>query len=454
MHANSGSLAVGELLGAASFIVSCVVGTMCIIKPFQVQKNTFLRDVGFFTMAITMVLLTLWDGKISRWEAYGMVGMYLSYVFIVIVATWREKRIARLQEEHNKIRSEYAEETYRDEGEHVIIFDVMMIADLWFVPVIPRLSLSPATPNRVRAVSAPTPPRLQTNLAPRPVSRSPSPSSTRVNQLPSFSLVGAIEFRDIVSSLQPHAGAPLDAWTQPITPFAGGHYHQPQSARSTRTVPNSLHNSVADIGNYEHSMTRLSPHPEGTNEHRPNDSAGEPIDYFAMSHNQSRDPENQSLVPTILHTPASPSDTLSLTETELVDSFVIDRRPKWKRALSATFKTLFPTLQNLRQASIISMITLITAAPPILALTLTLPVVVTPHHAQVSDKLPEEQAMSAISGPEDDVLAAEDMVEADLHGGLAFNKYLMAAQCVFGPLFCVKVILGESSQSALCYVQR
>ena len=33
MRANSGSLAIGDLLGAASFIFSCVVGLMCIIKP-------------------------------------------------------------------------------------------------------------------------------------------------------------------------------------------------------------------------------------------------------------------------------------------------------------------------------------------------------------------------------------------------------------------------------------
>ncbi|PPQ66549.1 hypothetical protein CVT24_007114 [Panaeolus cyanescens] len=422
MHANSGSLAVGELLGAASFIVSCVVGTMCIIKPFQVQKNPFLRDVGFFTTAITLVLLTLWDGKISRWEAYAMVGMYLSYVLIVIVATWREKRKARLLEEHNIIRSEYAEETYRDE-------------------VIPTLSLTPPTPNRVRAVSAPTPPRLQTNLAPRPVSRSPSPSSSRVNQLPSFSLVGAIEFRDIVSSLQPHAAAPLDAWTQPITPFAGGHYHPPLSARSSRTVPNSLHNSVADINN-EHSMTRLSAHPEASDEQHPL-SFSAPIDYFTSNHHIPRDPESQSLVPTINQVPASPSDTLSLTDTELANSIVIDRRPKWQRALSAAFQILFPTLQGLHKASIISMITRITAVPPIFALTLTLPVVVTPHQSQQmsTDKMPEEQALSALSTGEDDVLVAEDLVEAGLHGGLTFNKYLMAAQCVFGPLFCVKVIL-------------
>lgn len=37
MKANSGSLAIGELIGAATFIVSCVVGAMVIIRPFRVH---------------------------------------------------------------------------------------------------------------------------------------------------------------------------------------------------------------------------------------------------------------------------------------------------------------------------------------------------------------------------------------------------------------------------------
>src|SRR5882757_3324516 len=64
MKRNSGSLAIGELFGAASFIVSCVVGSMCIIKPFRVDRYPFLRDVGFFAAAVSLLLVVLWDGKI------------------------------------------------------------------------------------------------------------------------------------------------------------------------------------------------------------------------------------------------------------------------------------------------------------------------------------------------------------------------------------------------------
>ena len=44
IRTNSGGLAIGELLGAATFVTSCVVGS--IIKPFKVDRAPFLRDVG------------------------------------------------------------------------------------------------------------------------------------------------------------------------------------------------------------------------------------------------------------------------------------------------------------------------------------------------------------------------------------------------------------------------
>jgi sodium/potassium/calcium exchanger 6 len=119
MRANSGSLAIGELLGASSFIVSCVVGSMCIIKPFQVHRGPFLRDVGFFTLAVGLVLVTLWDSKIDRWEAGTLVCLYLVYVLLVIVQTWWEKRRERIRSKELQNRSEYAEENfppYTDEG--------------------------------------------------------------------------------------------------------------------------------------------------------------------------------------------------------------------------------------------------------------------------------------------------------------------------------------------------
>lgn len=110
MRANSGSLAIGELVGAASFIVSCVVGSMCIIKPFQLKRATyFIRDVGFMFTAVTLLLVILWDSTIRLWEAAVMVALYVIYVAIVVVGTWWERRQERTRAHEAMVRSEYAD---------------------------------------------------------------------------------------------------------------------------------------------------------------------------------------------------------------------------------------------------------------------------------------------------------------------------------------------------------
>jgi sodium/potassium/calcium exchanger 6 len=48
------------------------------------------------------------------------------------------------------------------------------------------------------------------------------------------------------------------------------------------------------------------------------------------------------------------------------------------------------------------------------------------------------------------VLIAEEEVQEDMHE-MKFNKWLMAAQCALGPLFCVVVLFGEFVHSTLIY---
>lgn len=110
MRANTGSLAVGELLGAASFIVSVVVGSMCIVKPFHVRKGAFLRDVGFFSVSVALLLFSLYDGKLTVIEAALMVVLYVTYVITVIVGTWWGSRRRETKEREDLARAEYADD--------------------------------------------------------------------------------------------------------------------------------------------------------------------------------------------------------------------------------------------------------------------------------------------------------------------------------------------------------
>jgi len=120
MRADSGSLAIGELLGAASFIVSVVAGSMCIIKPFKVERVPFLRDVGFFTLSVVALLLILHDGFIRGMECALLVAMYVCYAMVVVVGSWWERRRDRRKRLETLIRAEYGEdetvEPYHDIG--------------------------------------------------------------------------------------------------------------------------------------------------------------------------------------------------------------------------------------------------------------------------------------------------------------------------------------------------
>ena len=111
MRTNSGSLAIGELLGAASFIVSCVVGSMCIIRPFKVDRIPFLRDVSFFTVAICMLLFILRDGTITAVESILLVVWYVCYAFTVIVGGWWVSRRERKRHIEATVRAEYLDES-------------------------------------------------------------------------------------------------------------------------------------------------------------------------------------------------------------------------------------------------------------------------------------------------------------------------------------------------------
>ncbi|KAK9472477.1 Sodium/calcium exchanger protein-domain-containing protein, partial [Dipodascopsis tothii] len=102
MKVGSGSLAVGELVGAASFITSVVSGSMAIICPFTVAWRVFMRDLCFFTLAIAFTMYVLEDGQIVRWEAAAMIAFYVAYVLFVVAWHWwtvtrRNAEIAKYQ---------------------------------------------------------------------------------------------------------------------------------------------------------------------------------------------------------------------------------------------------------------------------------------------------------------------------------------------------------------------
>ncbi len=67
MGSNSGSMAVGELIGAAGFITAVVAGSMALVREFKVNKQAFVRDIVFFILAISFTMVFLADGHLRLW---------------------------------------------------------------------------------------------------------------------------------------------------------------------------------------------------------------------------------------------------------------------------------------------------------------------------------------------------------------------------------------------------
>ena len=107
MKTHSGSLAVGELIGAAGFITAVVAGSMALVRPFKVARKSFVRDVGFFIVAAAFSMVFLADGRLHTWECAVMVGFYVFYVFVVVAWHWYLKKRSRRRDLEAVARSHY-----------------------------------------------------------------------------------------------------------------------------------------------------------------------------------------------------------------------------------------------------------------------------------------------------------------------------------------------------------
>ncbi|EAW11802.1 sodium/calcium exchanger protein [Aspergillus clavatus NRRL 1] len=210
MRSNSGSLAIGELLGAASFITSVVAGSMALVQPFKVARRSFVRDVGYFVIAVSFSMVLLADGRLHVWESAAMVGLYCFYVVLVVTWHWYLVRRRRAYERNLAARCHFhipdnqeldIEEEVEDDdpgvasesrsllrGASTEDFETLQRSDL---PAWKDGNEDDETRNRYLA-------EIRENMH---VFR---PSARRRNTLNPIrpSLVGALEFQTVLSSLQ------------------------------------------------------------------------------------------------------------------------------------------------------------------------------------------------------------------------------------------------------------
>ncbi|NXF05710.1 NCLX protein, partial [Smithornis capensis] len=85
-------LAIGAIFGAGVFVTTVVAGGIALVKPFMAASRPFLRDVIFYMLAVFLTFMVLYFGRIRLGEALGYLGLYVFYVFTVVLCTWIHRR--------------------------------------------------------------------------------------------------------------------------------------------------------------------------------------------------------------------------------------------------------------------------------------------------------------------------------------------------------------------------
>ncbi|KAI8632557.1 hypothetical protein F5Y19DRAFT_367978 [Xylariaceae sp. FL1651] len=215
MGSNSGSMAVGELIGAAGFITSVVAGSMALVREFKVARKTFVRDICFFIAAVGFAVGFLADGQLHLWECSVMIGFYVFYV--VVVVGWHaytKRRSARKAKEaasrghfyrSTSDRGNDELEPYRDDPEDedrdTSVGRVAATVDIGALERAPLIEIGHADQDRDDSsdhnqhVAAEVASSMRVN---RPRGRRGTTTITPIRP----SLVGALEFRSVLASLQ------------------------------------------------------------------------------------------------------------------------------------------------------------------------------------------------------------------------------------------------------------
>ncbi|OHW92000.1 sodium calcium exchanger protein [Colletotrichum incanum] len=217
MGSNSASMAVGELIGAASFITAVVAGSMALVREFKVGRKTYVRDLSFFIVAVCFTMVFLADGHLHLWECITMVCYYIFYVVTVVTWHWYSTRRSqrRVREAAARghvygavghLNDELAPEPYRDdpddEDRHVTSAAASNAGDISALEAGPRIEVDGHAEDEEEAEDSDHGRHVVAEMASS--MRVLRPRGRRRNTLTPIrpSLVGALEFRSALAQLQ------------------------------------------------------------------------------------------------------------------------------------------------------------------------------------------------------------------------------------------------------------
>lgn len=458
MKIGSGSLAIGELIGAASFITAVVTGAMAIIRPFKVARKSFLRDAVFFTIAVAFFMYFISDGVLTSLECTIMLLIYVLYVFFVVCWHWYNSRKRHLYLVETRARDLYTElgnEATIEADEEITDNPSLLTQGLNFTgfnsptlsPVdgsndISTSSTSPLTPvpawqdqseqqqeeiynelTRIMRLRRATH-QLPNNINIRPISHSPGNTAGRLFRP---SLFGAMEFRNVLQNLQNMRAN--NALNIPL---------QSTSNENFDDQPPSYTDDVPILS----SSTQV---PELIVTSHQNSDERDSFEYSPTDYERTVSPglERYSDDPAShLISESSGSFHFSSINHNLINFSGIIRwilvKGKFDRVFAGwehIIVTLCPTLSDLNQKPWINWIICILTAPTIFLLTVTVPVI-------EADSTEKEELDTQNVNPNDPFSLP---VKAKLY--IPLVRWLLVLQALLGPLFVVWSSFGDGDVS-------
>lgn len=107
LKVGSAGLAVSELVGAALFILTMVVGSISIVRPFRVPRYHFLRDTSFYITISLLITGTLCMGRLTFIGSIVLLSTYIIYVLVAIYTHLWLRESAKKQISEARIRGNY-----------------------------------------------------------------------------------------------------------------------------------------------------------------------------------------------------------------------------------------------------------------------------------------------------------------------------------------------------------
>ncbi|MCF6332472.1 MAG: calcium/sodium antiporter [Draconibacterium sp.] len=80
-------IGIGSIVGSAIFNLLVIVGAVALVKKTKLTWQPIIRDLLFYVLAVGLLLMFIWDGRLTIGESSILLAVYVLYV--VAVVYWR-----------------------------------------------------------------------------------------------------------------------------------------------------------------------------------------------------------------------------------------------------------------------------------------------------------------------------------------------------------------------------